>query len=117
MSAPTEHTTPDGSTFRISMIQAVRDQSLFNGQTFTFQVDPEEAAESAAAFQVKVVYAPIALAIASPQDRLQSDNYAADLVETALDRGCRQDAVVHVTSDGAAKLGDEVIERLFAISV
>ena len=43
MSAPSNHTTPDGSSFRISKVQDMREQSLFLGQKFTFQVEKEAA--------------------------------------------------------------------------
>ena len=118
MSAPTNHTTPDGSTFRISLIQAVRKQTLFLGQTYTFHVekDAEGEGDATLAFEVKVRYAPIALAIASPEDRLKADDYAEELVRHTLDAGTRDDASIEVTSDGAVKRGGDVVERVFAMS-
>ena len=105
MTAPSTHTTPDGQTFRISLIQALREQSLFFGQQFTFFVEGDAApGETAAAFEVKVRYSPIAIAIASPEDRLRTDDYAKALVERLLDGGSRQDAevkIVHITAWGA----------------
>jgi len=117
MTAPSTHTTPDGQTFRISLIQALREQSLFFGQQFTFFVEGDAApGETAAAFEVKVRYSPIAIAIASPEDRLRTDDYAKALVERLLDGGSRQDTEIKITSDGAVKLGDRVIDRLFPIA-
>ena len=52
MSAPSTHTTPDGSSFRISKVQDMREQSLFLGQKFTFQVE-KEAAEGGGAAGVR----------------------------------------------------------------
>ncbi len=115
MSAPTTHTTPDGSTFRISNIQAVREQSLFLGQKFTFQVESDSAEGTATAFEVKVTFSPIAIAIASPEDRLLTDAYAGTLVERTLDGGNLQDLEICVTSDGAVKIGDEVIDRIYPL--
>jgi hypothetical protein len=115
MSAPTTHTTPDGSTFRVSNIQAVRDQSLFRGQKFTFQVE-SEAVDGGASFEVVVTFAPIFIAIASPEDRLRTDDYAEDLVKRTLDGGNCQDLRIHVTSDGAVMVGDKLLERLYPIT-
>lgn len=115
MSAPTTHTTPDGSTFRISTIQAVRAQSLFQGQKFTFQVEQESGEGSPGAFEVKVTFAPIAIAIASPEDRLLTDDYAGVLVKRTLDEGNRQDLDIRITSDGAVKIGDRVFERIYPL--
>jgi hypothetical protein len=114
MSAPTTHTTPDGAAFRVSMIQAVREQSLFRGQRFTFQVEDEAA--DGGSFEVVVTFAPIAIAIASPEDRLRTDDYAAELVKRILDGGSRQDLEIHVTSDGAVKVGDTLIDRVFPLA-
>jgi len=108
MSAPTTHTTPDESTFRISTIQAVRDQSLFRGQEFTFQVEQESGDGTVAAFEVKVTFSPIAIAIASPEDRVLTDDLAGVLVKRTLDEGNRQDLDIRITSDGAVKVGDKV---------
>ena len=117
MSAPSNHTTPDGSSFRISMVQALREQSLFNGQKFTFQVEQESGeGDGAAAFEVTVTYAPIAIAIASPEERLLTDKYAEVLVKRTLDSGNLQDVEIAVTSDGAVKLGNQTIDRVFPIS-
>ncbi len=118
MSAPTSHTTPGGSTFRISLIQAIREQTLFLGQSYTFHVEKESSGEGegAVVFEVKVHYAPIALAIASPEARLRADDYAENLVKRILDAGTLQDMQIEVTSDGAVKLGDDVIDRVFAIN-
>ena len=116
MSAPSTHTTPDGPTFRISLIQALREQSLFLGQQYTFLVEGDaEPGATAAAFEAKVRYSPIAIAIASPEDRLRTDDYAKALVERLLDSGIRQDTEVKITSDGAVKLGDRIIDRIFPI--
>lgn len=114
MSAPTIHTTADGASFRISLIQSVREQSLFAGQSHTFQVEAEGDGEGAA-FEVTVRYAPMALAIHSPEERMGTASRAEDLVRRLLDGGGRQSATINVTSDGAAKLGDEVIERIFPL--
>ena len=118
MSAPTSHTTPAGSIFRISLIQAIREQTLFLGQNYTFHVEKESSGEveGAVAFEVKVRYAPIALAMVSPEDRLRTEDYAENLVKRTLDAGTLQDTQIEVTSDGAVKLGDDVIDRVFAIS-
>ena len=118
MSAPTSHTTPGGSTFRISLIQAIREQTLFLGQSYTFHVEKESSGEGegAVVFEVKVHYAPIVLAIASPEARLRADDYAESLVKRILDAGTLQDMQIEVTSDGAVKLGDAVIDRVFAIN-
>jgi hypothetical protein len=115
MSAPTTHTTPDGSTFRISNIQAVRDQSLFLGQKFTFQVENDATEAGGASFEVKITYSPIAIAIASPQDRILTDEYAARLVERTLDGGNRQDLDIQITSDGAVKADGELIDRVYPL--
>ena len=114
MSAPTTHTTPDGSSFRISKIQDVREQSLFRGQKFVFQAE-KESSEGAVTLDVTVVFAPIAIAIASPEDRLKTDEYAEELVRRTLDGGNLQDVEINVTSDGAVKVGSELIDRLFPL--
>jgi len=116
MSAPTQHTTPDGSSFRISMIQAVREQSLFLGQKFTFQVEGDSADADGASFEIKVIFSPIAIAIASPEERLMTDEYAEALVKRRLDAGTRQGEEIHVTSDGAVKLGKETIDRVYPLA-
>ncbi len=117
MSAPTTHTTPDGSTFRISNIQALREQSLFLGQKFTFQVESDSGEGSATSFEVKVTFSPIAIAIASPDERLLTIDYAETLVGRTLDDGNLQDVEINVTSDGAVKIGDQVIDRLYPLVV
>lgn len=115
MSAPTTHTTPDGSTFRISTIQSVREQSLFQGQKFTFQVEQESGEAIPGAFEVEVTFAAIAIAIASPEDRLLTDDLARVLVKRTLDEGNRQDLAIKITSDGAVKIGDRVVERIYPL--
>ena len=116
MSAPTTHTTPDGSTFRISTIQALRQQSLFLGQKFIFQVEQESGEGSPATFEVGVAFSPIAIAIASPEDRLLTDDLAAVMVKRVINEGNRQDLQIDVTSDGAVKIGDRVIDRIFPLA-
>jgi hypothetical protein len=115
MSAPTTHTTPDGSTFRISCIQAVREQSLFRGQKFVFQVEGETGEAGGIAFEVVVTFSAIAIAIASPEDRLRTDDYAEQLVERTLDGGNRTGIHVQVTSDGAVKIDGKLFERLYPL--
>ena len=117
MSAPSTHTTPDGSSFRISKVQDMREQSLFLGQKFTFQVE-KEAAEGAGAvaFEVTVSYAPIAIAIASPEDRVRTGDHAKLLVERTLDSGNLQDVAIAITSDGAVKIGDQIIDRIYPLA-
>ncbi len=114
MSAPTTHTTPDGSVFRISKIQDDRQQSLFRGQKFVFQAE-KETAEGVVTLDVTVTFSPIAIAIASPEERLRNDDYAEEMVKRVLDGGTLQDVEIHVTSDGAVKVGDELIDRLFPL--
>ena len=114
MSAPTTHTTPDGTAFRISNIQAVREQSLFLGQKFTFQVE-NDSAEGGASFNVSVIFSPIAIAIASPEERLLTNEYAGTLVQRVLDTGNLQDVEIQVTSDGAVKIGEDVIDRIYPL--
>lgn len=116
MSAPTTHTTPDGASFRISTIQAVREQSLFHGQKFTFQVENEASDAGAAPFEVTVTISPIAIAIASPEDRLHTDDYAEELVKRTLDGGNRQNIVIHITSDGAVKVDGRLLDRVFRLA-
>ena len=115
MTAPTTHTTPDGSAFRISKIQDVREQSLFLGQRFVFQAE-KETVEGGVTLDVTVVFSPIAIAIASPEDRLSTDQYAETLVKRTLDAGNLQDVEIQVTSDGAVKVGDELIDRVFPLT-
>ncbi len=98
MSAPTAHTTPSGSSFRISKIQDDREQSLFRGQKFVFQAE-KESAEGVVTLEVTVTFSPIAIAIASPEDRLKTDDYAEELVKRILDDGNLQDVEIHVTSE------------------
>lgn len=114
MSAPTTHTTPDGSIFRISKIQDVREQSLFRGQKFVFQAE-KESGEGAATLDVTVIISPIAIAIASPEERLKNDDYAEELVRRTLDTGNLQDLEINITSDGAVMVGDELIDRVFPL--
>ena len=114
MSAPTTHTTPGGSSFRISKIQDDREQSLFRGQKFVFQAE-KESAEGVVTVDVTVTISPIAIAIASPEERLKIDDYAEELVKRMLDDGNLQDVELRVTSDGAVKVGDELIDRLFPL--
>ena len=110
MSIPTPHTTPDGSSFRISKIQDVRHQSLFHGQKFVFQAE-KESSEGSLCLDVTVTFSPIVIAIISPEDRLRTDDYAEELV----DAGKRQDVEIQVTSDGAVKVGSELVDRLFPL--
>jgi len=115
MSAPTTHTTPSGSSFRISNIQAVRDQSLFKGQKFTFQVENEAADAGSSSFEVTVAISPIAYAIASPEDRMKTDHYAESLVKRTLDNGNLQDLDIEITSDGAVMVGEDLIDRVYPL--
>ena len=114
MSIPTPHTTPDGSSFRISKIQDVRHQSLFQGQKFVFQAE-KESSEGSLCLDVTVTFSPIVIAIISPEDRLRTDDYAEELVRRMLDAGKRQDVEIQVTSDGAVKVGSELVDRLFPL--
>lgn len=116
MSAPTTHTTPDGSTFRISCIQAVREQSLFRGQKFVYQVEGESGDAGGIAFEVVVTFSAIAIAIASPEERLLTDDYAERLVKRTLDGGNRAGITVHVTSDGAVKVDGKLLERIYPLA-
>ena len=114
MSIPTPHTTPDGSSFRISKLQDVRHQSLFHGQKFVFQAE-KESSEGSLCLDVTVTFSPIVIAIISPEDRLRTDDYAEELVRRMLDAGKRQDVEIQVTSDGAVKVGSELVDRLFPL--
>ena len=115
MTAPTIHTTLDGASFRISNIQSIREQTLFAGQSYMFEVEAESGDGEGAAFEVTVRYAPMALAILSPAQRMATSGCAEALVKRVLDNGCRRDASIRVTSDGAVKIGDEVIDRVFPL--
>lgn len=114
MSVPTPHTTPDGSSFRISKIQDVRRQSLFHGQKFVFQAE-KESREGSLSLDVTVTFSPIAIAIISPEDRLRTGDYAEEFVKRMLDTGNLQDVEIHVTSDGAVKVGGDLIDRLLPL--
>ena len=123
MSEAVVHECPDGQRFRVNMIQEVREQPLVQGVRFAFQVDPdqEEGAPamdtgSTGSFDVDVRFAPIFMSIATPQERQDVDRRAVELVALLLDRGHRQRAELQITSDGAAKLGDSVIGRLFPLA-
>jgi hypothetical protein len=122
MSEAVVHECPDGQRFRINKIQEIREQPFVRGVRYAFQVDSEvdEAAATATTgsegFDVTVVFAPIFMTIVSPQDRQELDGRAVSLVAGLLDGGHRESAELRVTSDGAAKLGDNVIGRLFALA-
>jgi hypothetical protein len=123
MSEAIVHECPDGRRFRINKIQEIRDQPFVQGVRYAFQVNSEvedsaSSAETAGAeaFDVAVSFAPIYMSIASPQARQDLDARAVQLVADLLDGGHRQQAEVEVTSDGAAKLGDSVIGRLYALA-
>lgn len=122
MSEVVVHECPDGQRFRINMIQEIREQPMVKGVSYAFQVDTDvEEGEAAAAaggagsFDVAVSFAPIFVSIATPQARQDLDTQAVRLVAQLLDLGHRQRAEVRITSDGAAKLGDSVIGRLYRL--
>ena len=123
MSEVVAHECPDGQRFRINMIQEIREQPLVKGVSYAFQVDSdvEEGAATvdaggAASFDVAVSFAPIFVSIATPQERRDLDQRAVELVAQLLDHGHHQQAELRITSDGAAKLGDSVIGRLFPLA-
>lgn len=115
MSGPSVHTCPDGSAFRVSVIQTVRDDPLFDGQRFTFRVEPAEG-EGTEAFTVTVIYAPIFVDMASPQERLQLDTWAEEMVQGLLDEGHGEAAEIRVTSDGAVKVDGVLSGRLHSLT-
>ena len=78
-------------------------------------MEQESGEGSPNAFEVKVTFAPIAIAIASPQDRLLTDDLAAGLVKRTLDEGNRQELAIQVTSDGAVKAGGVLIDRVYPL--
>ena len=137
MSESMVHEAPDGARFRITLVQAVREQMLFKGATFTFQVAPaggepgsadeegtsgdkgsgqERAPSDEGAFTVTVHYAPIFMNIASPADRLQTDTWAREMVVGLVNRGHRENARLMISSDGAIKLGGELLARLYPLT-
>lgn len=117
MSESHVHACPDGTRLRISKIQEVRDQPMVQGIEYTYQVGPEgEAAEAAGVFDVRISFAPIFCAIATPRERIALDDSSADLVARMLDRGLRETTELRVTSDGAVTLNGEVLERLYPLS-
>lgn len=137
MNAPLIHECPDGSRFSVSLIQVIRDDPYFRGSTYTFHVDPagpesvEAAGQDASAgepgqevpveepaaegFRVSVHLAPIFLQIATPQQRLHMKELTRKLVTDLLDRGHRGDAELRVSSDGAVRHEDRVVDRLFPL--
>lgn len=115
MSGPRVHQCPDGSEFRISVIQTIRDDPLFDGERFTFRVEAAEG-EGTEAFTVTVSYAPIFVDMASPQERLELDTWAEEIVQGLLDQGRREAADVRVTSDGAVKVDGVVTGRLYPLT-
>ena len=123
MSEVVAHECPDGQRFRINRIQEIREQPLVNGVSFAFQVDsdveegaPAVEAGGAASFDVAVTFAPIFVSISTPGARRDLDQTSVELVAHLLDHGHRQQAELRITSDGAAKLGDSVIGRLFPLA-
>jgi len=115
MSGPQIHQCPDGSESGVSVIQTIRDDPLFDGQRFTFRVEPAEG-EGTEAFTVTVSYAPIFVNMASPQERLELDTWAQEMVGGLLDRGRREGADVRVTSDGAVKVDGVLSGRLYSLA-
>lgn len=115
MSAPQVHRCPDGSEFRTSVIQTIRDDPLFDGQRFTFRVEAAEG-EGTEAFTVTVSYSPIFVDMASPQERLELDSWAEEMVQGLLDRGQREAAEIRVTSDGAVKVDGVLSGRLYPLT-
>lgn len=123
MSEVVAHECPDGQRFRINMIQEIRDQPMVNGVSYAFQVDSdvEEGASapeggSAESFDVAVSFAPIFVSISTPQARRDLGQRAVELVSELLDQGYHQQVELRITSDGAAKLGDSVVGRLFPLA-
>ncbi len=123
MSEVVVHECPDGQRFRINKIQEIRERPLVKGVSYAFQIDSdvEEGAAAAEAggagsFDVAVSFAPIFVSIATPQARKDLDTQAVKLVAQLLDDGHRQQAELRITSDGAAKLGDSVIGRLYRLA-
>ena len=120
MSEVVAHECPDGRKFRINMIQEIREQPLVKGVSYAFQVDSDEGEGApavdgggAGSFDVAVSFAPIFVSISTPQGRRDLYRRAVELVAQLRDRGHHQQAELRITSDGAAKLGDNVIGRLF----
>ena len=105
------------------MIQEIRDQPMVNGVSYAFQVDSdvEEGSSapeggSAESFDVAVNFAPIFVSISTPQARRDLGQRAVELVSELLDQGYHQQVELRITSDGAAKLGDSVVGRLFPLA-
>ena len=56
------------------------------------------------------------MSIASPEERLQADTWAQEMVIGLVNRGHREDARLTISSDGAIKLGGELLARLYPLT-
>lgn len=125
MEEPVIHSCPDGTTWRISLIQSLRHDPTFEGNTYTFHVEREpEAGDGSEAggagggvgdegppqyFQVRVHVSPLYFGILALEARRRLDEWVTSVVRRYLDRGHRDDALLEVTSNGAVRHGDEVL--------
>lgn len=95
--------------WRIRQIQAVVTDPMFHGAHFTYSVEADDAG-----FEITVRFAPIYCHIAGPSERAGLAATALRLVRRLLERGIVEATEVRVSSDGVARHGAEVLERLFA---
>lgn len=138
MDEPVIHSCPDDTVWRISLIQSLRHDPTFDGNTYTFHVEREpegaladaegaegsdagdgpEAADSRRGvgdegppeyFQVRVHVSPLYFGILALEARRRLDEWVTSVVRRYLDRGHRDDALLEVTSNGAVRHGDEVL--------
>lgn len=129
MDEPVIHSCPDGTIWRISLIQSLRHDPTFDGNTYTFHVEHEPegeigeadkgeaGAEAPAAevvgppqyFQVRVHVSPLYFGILALEARRRLDEWVTRVVRRYLDRGHRDDALLKVSSNGAVRYGDEVL--------
>lgn len=137
MREPLSHSCPDGSAYRVSLIQSLQQDPTFDGATFTFHVereatDEEEAGDAAGTgttasappegsdvpeyFQVRVRMAPIFVSLLDLGDRRTLADRATRLVVEYLDRDHREDAVLKVSSDGAVRLDGELFARQLPVT-
>lgn len=97
-------------SFEVRCIQALDRDPLFDGADYTFAVESGERG-----FEVRVRVSEICANLLDMGQRRRLPEHAVKLVETLLETGCREDAIVRVSADGFALHEGRRIAELFPL--
>ncbi|NKB88099.1 MAG: hypothetical protein GKS06_07765 [Acidobacteria bacterium] len=102
-----EHTTPEGDTFQLRVVQALDSDPMFTPSRYT--ISAEKGGDG---FEVEVGVAPGYYHFLTRDARRRLPDSAFVAVGSALDTGLREPAEVEIGTSGAVRLHARTIARL-----